>query len=120
MAVLHMYRITNLLIKMGDEVPIMDGSAVDFCQLIEDGGIDEQDSEIEEIVIDREISIKENGKTLLVTPSDTFSVSYYLDYPHPIGIQKFHFRFSDSGEFKKEVLGRCRFVDLIGEHGWAG
>jgi len=30
------------------------------------------------------------------------------------------FRRMGSGEFKKEVLGRCRFVDLIGEHGWAG
>ena len=43
MAVLHMYHITNLLIKVGDEVPVMDGSSKDFCKLIEDGGIEEQD-----------------------------------------------------------------------------
>jgi len=23
------------------------------------------------------------------------------------------------GEFERETLGRCRFVDLVGEHGWA-
>ena len=40
MAVLHIYRITNILIKIDREVPIMDGSAVDFCQIIEDCGID--------------------------------------------------------------------------------
>ena len=26
----------------------------------------------------------------------------------------------ENGELEKEVLGRCRFVDLIGKHGWAG
>lgn len=25
-----------------------------------------------------------------------------------------------SGSFSREVLGACRFVDLIGEHGWSG
>ena len=25
-----------------------------------------------------------------------------------------------NGGLKREVLGRCRFVDLVGEHGWAG
>ena len=23
------------------------------------------------------------------------------------------------GRFEREQLGRCRFVDLVGEHGWA-
>jgi protein-L-isoaspartate(D-aspartate) O-methyltransferase len=26
---------------------------------------------------------------------------------------------TDANRFTREVLGRCRFVDLIGEHGWA-
>jgi protein-L-isoaspartate(D-aspartate) O-methyltransferase len=30
------------------------------------------------------------------------------------------FRRKDSEKIEREVLGRCRFVDLIGEHGWAG
>ncbi|MFQ5892800.1 MAG: UDP-3-O-acyl-N-acetylglucosamine deacetylase, partial [Nitrospinota bacterium] len=38
LAALHIYRVTNLLIKIAEEVPIMDGSASDFCQIIEDGG----------------------------------------------------------------------------------
>ena len=38
LATLHAYRITNLLIKINNEVPIMDGSATEFCQLLEDAG----------------------------------------------------------------------------------
>jgi len=29
-------------------------------------------------------------------------------------------RRKENGELEREVLGRCRFVDLIGKHGWAG
>ena len=29
-------------------------------------------------------------------------------------------RRSERGELRKEVIGRCRFVDLIGVHGWVG
>ena len=53
MATLHMYRVHNLLIKIGDEAPVMDGSAKDFCQLIEDGDFEEQDEPYEELVIDK-------------------------------------------------------------------
>ena len=37
MAVLSMYGITNVLIKVDDEIPNIDGSAKDFCDLIEAG-----------------------------------------------------------------------------------
>jgi len=29
-------------------------------------------------------------------------------------------RRKEDGTFEKEVLGKCRFVDLIGQHGWGG
>ena len=42
LAALHSYGITNLLIKMYGEIPIMDGSAIEFCRLIEEAGVEEQ------------------------------------------------------------------------------
>ncbi len=39
LSVLHAYRISNLLIKCNDEVPIFDGSAKEFCRVIESVGI---------------------------------------------------------------------------------
>ena len=35
MAVFHVYGLTNLLVKISGEVPIMDGSALEFCNLVE-------------------------------------------------------------------------------------
>src|SRR5262249_44650755 len=53
MSALHAYRITNVLINISDEVPIMDGSAHAFCHLIEEAGITEQDAAGEEFFFDR-------------------------------------------------------------------
>ncbi len=106
MAVLHIYGINNLLIKITDEVPIMDGSAQDFCELIEDGGVVEQENIVEEIVIDREIihgSEDKGTKYIKIEPFDGFSVKYIMDYPAPIGKQVAEFVSNSPESFKKEI-----------------
>lgn len=103
MAVLHMYRISNLLIKIGDEVPIMDGSARDFCELIEDGGIEEQMINLEEIVIDKEYCVKKNGRSIRITPSKNFEVRYQFNSEGPIKEQKFVFSYTGKESFKNEI-----------------
>ena len=44
MATLHAYGISNALIKVEEEIPIMDGSAQEFCRLIEEAGVVDQES----------------------------------------------------------------------------
>ena len=106
MAVLHMYHITNLLIKVGDEVPVMDGSSKDFCKLIEDGGIEEQDKPSQELIIDKKYTFgpQEQGTPhISIEPSDTFKVSYHMEYPTPIGVMDHTFEYVDEENFKKEI-----------------
>ncbi|QPJ62680.1 MAG: UDP-3-O-[3-hydroxymyristoyl] N-acetylglucosamine deacetylase [Candidatus Nitronauta litoralis] len=104
MAVLHMYRINNLLIKIGDEAPVMDGSAKDFCQLVEDGEFEEQDSPYEELVIDKEYSFGDpKGAHIKIAPCDGFEVSYHMEYPEPIGTMDYTFKYENFEGFKKEI-----------------
>ena len=106
MAVLHMYHITNLLIKVGDEVPVMDGSSKDFCKLIEDGGIEEQDEPSQELIIDKKYTFgsqKQGTPHISIEPSDTFKVSYHMEYPTPIGIMDHTFEYVGEESFKKEI-----------------
>ncbi|MGQ9507787.1 MAG: UDP-3-O-acyl-N-acetylglucosamine deacetylase [Thermodesulfobacteriota bacterium] len=103
MAVFHAYRITNIMVKMIEEIPIMDGSAIEFCKIIEEAGIEEQEDWVEEVVIDRKLEIIHRNKSLTIEPSEVFSVQYFLDYPPPIGKQTFTFILENEEVFKKEI-----------------
>lgn len=103
MAVLHAYRITNLMVKMIEEIPIMDGSALAFCKIIEEAGIEEQEERANEIVIDRRFEVVHRGKSLIIEPAETFSIHYFLDYPSPIGQQTLDFVLENEEKFKEQI-----------------
>jgi len=103
MAVLHAYRITNLMVKMIEEIPIMDGSALEFCKIIEEAGIEEQEERAYEIVIDRKIELTQKNKSLVIEPAEIFSIQYFMDYPPPIGQQTFEFVLENEEKFKEYI-----------------
>jgi UDP-3-O-acyl N-acetylglucosamine deacetylase len=106
MAALHAYGITNLLVKMHAEVPILDGSALELCDLLEEAGVEDQQDSIEELVIDRRYVVGADApgqKGIVIEPADAFEVHYTLEYPPPIGRQEFAFRLSDPAAFRQEI-----------------
>lgn len=104
LAVLHSYGIGNLLVKMQGEMPIMDGSALEFCRLIEEAGIQEQKENWSEIVVDRLYQIgQKEKKCISVKPADTFGVRYVLNYPKPVGIQEYTYTFRGPESFKESI-----------------
>jgi len=125
MAVLHAYGINNLLVKMNEEIPIMDGSALDFCKIIEEAGIEEQEEISGEIVIDRRYEVGQIGpdtKYIYIEPSDYFGVRYLLDYPPPIGQQEYTFIMRDEAAFREEIapartFGFLKDIKLLAKMG---
>ncbi|HEY1266799.1 MAG TPA: UDP-3-O-acyl-N-acetylglucosamine deacetylase [Candidatus Binatia bacterium] len=104
LAVLHSYGISNLLVKIQGEIPIMDGSALEFCRLIEEAGIEEQEAEWSEIVVDKPYRVGDKkGETISVEPADTFSVHYHLEYPEPVGVQEHTYLCRGATSFKEEI-----------------
>ena len=106
MATLHAYGITNMLVKMQGEVPILDGSALELCALLEEGGVVEQPATVEELVIDRTYALgaeSDTEKGITIEPADAFEVHYTLDYPPPIGRQAYEFRFTGVDAFRREI-----------------
>jgi len=125
MAVLHAYRITNLMVKMIEEIPIMDGSALEFCKIIEEAGIEEQEERVDELVIDRRIEVVRGEKSLVVEPAEVFSVHYFLDYPPPIGQQSLDFVLGSEEAFKDLIapartFGFVKDVEMLNRMGLAG
>ena len=113
MSALHAYGITNLLVQVGDEVPIMDGSASSFCQLIEEGGVVEQGGERQEFVVDRCYHVGQidpASKYILVEPYDGFKVSYRLHYPQPLGTQEFTYEHRNGAGYRFEIAPARTFA----------
>lgn len=106
MATLHAYGVTNLLVKMHEEVPILDGSAAQFCALLDESGVIDQPAWIDEIVIDRPYSVGSDDPTqkgIRVEPADGFEVHYTLEYPDPVGRQVYAFRLTGPEAFRREI-----------------
>src|SRR5438046_2500638 len=106
MAALHGYGVTNLLVKMQAEVPILDGSALELCALLDESGLVDQPATVEELVIDQRYAVGSDDparKGIAIEPADLFEVHYVLDYPPPIGRQEYTFRFTDLEAFRREI-----------------
>ena len=126
LAVMHSYGITNLLVKVQGEVPIMDGSAVEFCQAIEEAGIEEQAEDCDEIVIDKRYEVQaKNGESISIVPAASFSVRYLLRYPEPVGEQEHSYTYGGPEFFKAEIapartFGFLRDIEKLQTMGLAG
>ena len=125
MAVLHAYRISNLMVKMIEEIPIMDGSALEFCKIVEEAGVEEQGESIHELTIDRKMEIVHKHKSLIIEPAETFSIHFFLDYPPPIGQQALNFVLENGEAFKNQIapartFGFVKDIEMLNRMGLAG
>lgn len=90
MSALAGLQIDNCCIHVfGDEVPVMDGSALPFVELIQKAGVVEQAAQREYIVIDKPMWLyNKEDVALSVFPADHFHITLMVDYNHPaIGAQ---------------------------------
>ena len=125
MAVLHAYRITNLMVKMIEEIPIMDGSALEFCKIVEEAGVEEQEERVDELIIDRRLEMVHKNKSLTIEPAEVFSIHFFLDYPPPIGQQTFDFTLESEEVFRDQIapartFGFLKDVEMLERMGMGG
>jgi UDP-3-O-[3-hydroxymyristoyl] N-acetylglucosamine deacetylase len=100
----------NAVIELDNlELPILDGSAKPFVDLILNAGLRRQRRARTFYRIRREIELHEGDKFIGVYPGPGYSVSYAIDFPHPlIGSETFEVELSD-GEFRNEIAAARTF-----------
>ena len=106
MSALHAFGITNLLVKTEDEIPALDGSALEFCRQLTEAGIEEQPATIEPIGLREAITIGEQQPAeewIRIEPASTLTIDYTLDYPPPIGRQQVHFELTSPEAYMREI-----------------
>ena len=77
--------VDNALVEVDAyEMPIMDGSAAQFTELILEAGIVEQDAPKHFFVVTEPISLEQGGKSVVAYPADTFKLTCTIEYDHPL------------------------------------
>ncbi len=107
--------IDNVIIDLdANEPPVMDGSALPFVQVLKQGGIVEQDSPRDYIVIDKTIVYAEEkrGVDIVVFPSDEFRITFLIDYHNSALATQYTAIYSLKGEFETEYAPARTFCFL--------
>jgi UDP-3-O-[3-hydroxymyristoyl] N-acetylglucosamine deacetylase len=106
------------------ELPIMDGSAGPFTELIKSAGTLSQQGRKCYFRVNDPISLSENGKSVTIYPSDEFRLTCTISYDHPlIGTQTCDFVIGTE-TFEKEICSARTFgflheVEMMKRYGLA-
>ncbi len=107
--------IDNLLVEVdGEEVPILDGSAAPFIQLLQQAGVVEQEAERAVFVVDRPYRYRNEQAALEIVPDDDYRLTVMIDYGSSlVGPQFAHI--DRLGEFATQIAQArtfCFFHEL--------
>jgi len=96
--------VDNAIVELDNlELPILDGSAKPFIDMIRKMGIRKQRRGRKYLRICRELELREGDKFIAVYPSDSYSVSYSINFPHPlIGKETFQVELNN-GSYVKQI-----------------
>ena len=117
MAALAGLSIDNIIVEIdGPEVPILDGSSVDFVRVLEEAGIVEQDAVREYLIIEEPITYidESTGTELIALPSeDRFEITTLIDFKsQTIGKQ---YAWLDGMDDFKEHIAKARTFVFVRE-----
>ena len=96
--------IDNSIVELDNlELPILDGSARPFVQMIQQAGVRQQRRLRTYLRIRKSLELREGNKFIAVYPGNAYSVSYSINFPHPlVGQEVFQLALSD-GHYVREI-----------------
>ncbi len=111
MAALAATGITDLEVRVeGPELPLLDGSARPWMELLAGAGEADHSEEVASLVLAEPIVVREGEALLLALPAEKAELVYVLDHPHPlVGRQWARFR-PASDDFAAELAAARTFT----------
>lgn len=112
MAALFCAEIDNCLIQVNaPELPILDGSAIEYAEAIEKVGVVEQNAEKDYFIIKSKIELvdENTGSTITVLPDDEFSINTMVSYDSPILTNQYA-ALDNIANFKEQIAASRTFV----------
>ena len=113
LSAIYAYGIDNLKISVdNEEIPIMDGSAIGYCMLLDEAGIKELDANKKIMAIKKPIEVQDGEKFVRIEPSERTIFDFKIKFNHPaIKEQSYKFTFSKQGY--KEEIARARTFGFL-------
>lgn len=108
LAAIYSYGIDNIFIDVDAiELPILDGSAEPFMQLLDVAGIRKLRRKRRYLKVVKPVEVVEDGRRIGIYPADEFRVRCYVDFPHPLVGQQ-QVEMVVNAESFRRVLSRAR------------
>ena len=112
LAALYAAGIDNCLITLNaPELPILDGSAIEYAEKIDEVGIVEQDAEKDYYIVKQKIEVvdEKTGSSLIVLPDEDFSIDTMIEFDSPI-LQNQFASLNSMKRFKSDIAASRTFV----------
>lgn len=112
LAALYASGVDNCLIQVNaPEMPILDGSAIEYINALKKVGLEEQNADKDFYIIKQKTKMtdEETGSTITIYPDDHFSVEVMVAYDSPILPNQFA-TLDDMDDFADEVASARTFV----------
>lgn len=111
MAALYSAGVDNVLIQLdGPEMPILDGSAIMFCQEINKVGVVEQNANKDFYIVKRKMEIKgDNGEHIILVPDNEFCVNTMIAFNSKVLASQFA-TLDTLSDFETEIASARTFV----------
>jgi UDP-3-O-[3-hydroxymyristoyl] N-acetylglucosamine deacetylase len=91
------------------EVPIMDGSAEAFAEMIESAGLVDQPTARRALLVREKVSAVSGNRRISIEPADAYEIDCIIDFPHPlIGVQHRSVTL-DNGSFARDIASARTF-----------
>jgi UDP-3-O-[3-hydroxymyristoyl] N-acetylglucosamine deacetylase len=102
--------VSNAVVEVdGPELPILDGSALPFVQLLDRAGFRRQQTPVRYIEILEPIRVTEGDKSAALLPCDRYEMRFEIDFPTPvIGNQVVDF-VVDEATFRSDIMAARTF-----------
>lgn len=115
MSALRALGISNIAIEVnGNEIPGLDGSAIEFVRAIQRVGIVEQQEDADYFKIQEPLSVHSPDASICIVPAEEFKISYALHYNHPFLDAQFFSSVINQDIFEREIAP-CRTFCLEAE-----
>ncbi|HLZ14132.1 MAG TPA: UDP-3-O-acyl-N-acetylglucosamine deacetylase [Candidatus Acidoferrum sp.] len=108
LAAIYSCEIDNVFVNIDSiEIPILDGSAEPFMQMLEQAGTRRLRKRRRYLKVLKPLEVVENGRRIGIYPAGDFHVKCFVDFPHPlVGQQQFEMHVSQ--ESFRRLLARAR------------